>query len=144
MSKQYLRFSILLLLLICIHSICPLLCASTGKKFCNLTDAFAETRQNDTSASCCDRTESDDTEIPSDQSTTCCSNDMTFVIPNDSHSVDNMGIAAGQYFGSIVQSTLFLTIHNEKSLSQQSITPTRTHPSFHNAISRRGPPFTRS
>lgn len=135
MSKQYLRFSILLLLMICVHSICPLLCVSTGEKYCHLID---------TSTSCCDRTETDDTEIPSDQSTSCCSNDMTFVIPNDSHSVDNMGIAVGQHLGSIVKSTVFLPTHNGKSLSQQSITPTRTHPSFHNAISRRGPPSTRS
>lgn len=144
MTKKHQRFSILLLLLICIHSICPLLCVSTGEKYCHLIDAFAETQQNDTSTSCCDRTETDDTKIPSDQSTTCCSNDMTFVIPNDSYSVDNMGIAIGQQFASLVQSTAFLLTDNGKSISQQSITPTRTHPSFHNAISRRGPPFTRS
>ncbi len=143
MSKQHLRFSILVLLLICISSICPILCASTGKKFCSLTDASAGTRQNGTGMSCCDRTETDDTEIPSDQSTMCCSNGMTFVIPNDSHSVDNRGIAVGQHFGSILQSTLFLPTYNEKLLSQHSTT-ILTLPSFHSAISRRGPPFTRS
>ena len=143
MFKQHRRFSILLLLLICIHSICPILCASTGKKFCNLTDAFAETRQNDTSMSCCDRTGTDESEMPSDQSTSCCANDVVFVILNESHSVENMDIAAGQHFVTILQSSLFLPTHNENLLSQHSTT-ILTLASFHSAISRRGPPFTHS
>lgn len=143
MSKQHCQFSILLLLLICMYSICPILCASIGEKFCNLTDAFAETRHNDFSSSCCDRNETDETDIPSDHATSCCSTDMPFIISNDSHVGDNIGKAEGQQFASTIQFTVFLPNNRDILLSQH---PTRTLTllPFHSSVSRRGPPFTRS
>lgn len=143
MSKQHWQISILLLLLVFIHSICPILCASTAESFCNLSDGFAEIGNIGYTSSCCHRTETDETEIPSEPGKCCGSNDMTFTIPNDSHLVKNIGKTEAQQYASVVQFAVILPIKKEIFLSHFPFT-TLTHPSFHNVISRRGPPFTRS
>ena len=143
MSKQHWQFSILLLLLVCLHSICPILCASTAEKFCNLSDGFAEIGNIDDTLPCCHRTETDETEIPSEHGKCCGSDEMTFTIPNDSHFVYNIGKTEAQHYASVVQFAVILPNKKDIFLSQYPFT-TLTHPSFHNVISRRGPPFTRS
>lgn len=143
MSKQHWQFSILLLLSVCLHSICPILCAATAEKFCNLSDGFAEIGNIGDTSSCCHRAETDETEIPSAHGTCCGSNDLTFIIANDSHLVNNIGKTEVHQYASVVQFAVILPDKKEQFLSQYPFT-TLTHPSFHNVISRRGPPFTRS
>lgn len=143
MSKQHWQFSILILLSIGIHSICPILCASTAEKFCNLSNGLAEIRNIDDTSSCCHRTETDGTEIPSEHGKCCGSDDMTFTIPNDSHFVYNIGKTEAHHYAKVVQFAVILPNTKEIFLSQYPFR-TLTHPSFYNVISRRGPPFTRS
>ncbi len=141
MSKQHWQFSILLLLSVFLHTICPILCATTAENFCNFSDGFTERRNIDDTSSCCHRAETDGTEIPSAHGKCCGSNDLTFTIANDSDFVSKIGKTEGQQYVSVVQFTVILPNKKEQFLSQYPFT-TLTHPSFHNVISRRGPPFT--
>lgn len=143
MSIQHKQFSILLLLMISIQAICPILCASIGEKSCNLSDAFAEIRQIDDSSSCCHKTKTGETELPSEHAKSCCFTDMLFVVSNDSHLLDCIGKTEGQQFASVLPFTVFFSNSKEIFLSHQPTTNI-THTSSHNVISRRGTPLIHS
>ncbi len=143
MFKQHCRFSILLLVLILIHSVCPLLCAAVGEKFCSFSPETAMIEHTDDGSSCCHRHKTDETEIPYDDSEACCYNDVTFVISNESGTDDGLNKLERQHFTSILPSTPIL-------LTKQDMFLHHTYPfkppisSFHYAISLRGPPGTLS
>lgn len=140
MFKQHCRLSIFLLVLIFVYSVCPLLCAAVGEKFCSHSAEYAKNNHTDDGSHCCDIPKTDETEIPSDDAAGCCSNDLTFVVSNESRADDSSNRLERHHFTSFILSSTIVSTKQDMFLPD-------TYPfkpfisSLHHVISLRGPPY---
>ena len=140
MLKRHLHFPMIVLVLICVHGICPLLCATAGEEFCRIAPAYAMSADTDTGSSCCHKSNTDKTETPVDHTSPCCSNDLVFVIYNDSSIMDAKNQTEVSETVSIVSDAAIMPA-SQDILLRQFHAPTLPSSYFHYVISHRGPPF---
>lgn len=143
MLQKHWQLSLIVVVFICVHFVCPLLCAAVGDKFCSFSPEYAQIRDTDEAFTCCHSPQTDATEVPSNDFEVCCYNDLTFVFSNDSRTDDSFDKLERAQFVSILLSTTIQSANKDMSLDP-------TYPStpsisfFCRAISLRGPPFTLS
>ena len=146
MLRKLWQFHILLMVLVCVHSVCPLLCAATGQKLCGGVSEDGQIAQIETESSCCHKPKTDasnESHTPSDEEAACCSTDLELVFPDNSINVNSDRETVGHNIVSIVPFTYFLPVAQEHLLHLPR-PPKLSISSLNRIISPRGPPNTRS
>ena len=135
-------FQIFLIALVCVHFICPLICATYAQKLCS----DMQTDRAEIDASCCNKVRTDTTnhsDTPSDSGTACCSTDLELILPTDTNNIDTIRESAVQHPISKVQLSPILSAAQEQLLKLPS-PPKLPDTSLNTVISHRGPPTNRS
>ena len=135
-------FQIFLIALVCVHFVCPLLCATYGQKLCS----DMRTDRAEADAFCCNKVNTDATnhsDTPSENGTACCLTDLELVLPTDTNNIETVRESAVQHPISKVQLSSILLVAQEQLLNLPG-PPKRPDTSLNTVISYRGPPFNRS
>ena len=146
MLRKHWQFHILLIVLVCVHSICPLLCAATGQKLCGGVSEDGQIAQNETESPCCHKPKTDasnESHTSSDEEAACCVSNLELVFPDNSINVNSDREMVGHNTVSIVPFTYFLPVAQEHLLHLPR-PPKLSISSLNRIISRRGPPYTHS
>ncbi|MCE2399932.1 hypothetical protein J4G08_03490 [Candidatus Poribacteria bacterium] len=144
MLRKHWQFPILLAVLVCVYSVCPLFCAAFGQILCSGLSEKIQMEYAETSSSCCHKTDAaSESETPSESETACCLNSLELILPSDSHNGDVIRESLTHQIVSIVPFSATLPTDQEILLHLPS--PSKLFTSLLNSdISRRGPPYTRS
>ena len=144
MSRKHWKFPILLAVLVCVHSVCPLFCAAFEQILCGSVSEKMQMADAETGSSCCHKTKTDTTsesETPSESETACCLNGLELILSDASYNGDGIRESLTHQIVSIVPFSAILPTTHEILL----YLPPKLHTSLLNSdISRRGPPYTRS
>ncbi len=134
-------FQIFLIALVCVHFVCPLLCATYAHKSCR----DMQTDRAEADAFCCNKVNTDATnhsDIPSESGTACCLTDLELILPTDTFNNEIVRESVGQHPISKVQLSSILSVSQEQLLYLPG-PPKRPDTSLNTVISHRGPPFNR-
>lgn len=144
MLSKHWQFPILLVVLVCIHAVCPLFCAAFGQKLCSSSSEKIQMEYADNSSSCCHKTDATgESETPSESETACCLTNVELILPNASYNGDIIRESLTHQIVSIVPFSANLSADQEKLL--HLLPPPKLFSSLLNSdISRRGPPYPRS
>lgn len=145
MLRKHWQFSILLAVLVCVHSVCPLFCAAFEEILCRGSSEKLQIAHTETDSPCCQKTQTDATsesETSSEGETPCCLNGLQLILPDISSNGETIREPLTHHIVSIVPFSATLPT-TQKILYH--LPPPKLHTSLLNSdISRRGPPYTRS
>jgi len=145
MLRKHWQFPILLAVLVCVHSVCPLFCAAFEEILCSDSSEKMQMAHTGTDSPCCQKTQTDATsesETSSEGVTTCCLNGLQLILPDVSSNGETIRESLTHQIVSIVPFSAILPASQEILLY---LPPPKLHTSLLNSdISRRGPPYTRS
>ena len=146
MLRKHWLFSILLVLLVCVHSVCPLFCEAFGQILCSGSSEKLQMAHTETDSPCCQKTKTDTTSesgTPVEGETACCLKNLELILPTDSHNGDAIRESLTHQIVSIVP--FFATLPTDQETLLHLRTPPKLFTSLLNSdISRRGPPHPRS
>jgi hypothetical protein len=146
MLRKHWLFPILLAVLVCVHSVCPLFCEAFEQILCGSVTEKMQMTHTETGASCCHKTKTDTTDeskTPSESETACCLNGLELILPDASYNGNAIRELLTHQIVSIVPFST--TLPTDEEILLHLPTPPKLFTSLlNNDISRRGPPYVRS
>ena len=146
MLRKHWQFPILLAVLVCVYSVCPLFCAAFGQILCGNVSEKMQMAHTETDSPCCQKTKTDTTsesETSSEGETTCCVNNLELILPTDSRNGGAIRESLTYQIVSIVPFSAILST-TQKKLHYLPSPPKLFTSLLNSDISRRGPPYTHS
>ena len=145
MLRKHWQFTILLAVLVCVHSVCPLFCAAFEQILCSGSSGKMQMAHTETDSPCCQKTKTgatNESETSSEGETACCLNGLQLILPDVSSNGEIIRESLTHQNVSIVPFSAILPTSQEIMLY---LPPPKLFATLLNSdISRRGPPYTRS